>query len=73
MTLDLWTVYDHPRDYPELYVARRWVVTAGGIERTDDVRGAHLIDTLRDELIDMGLTCIRRADDDDPVIVETWL
>lgn len=71
--LDMWTVYDHPRDFPELFVARRWTITAGGVERTDDVKGAHTLQTLQDELVDMGLTCVPRFVGDDPVIVEVWL
>ena len=27
--LSMWTVYDHPSDFPDLFIARRWEVGEG--------------------------------------------
>jgi hypothetical protein len=80
--LNIWTVYKHPRDYPDQYVARRFEV--GGAPT--DVRLLHaaapsptndmfVADTLREvrALLPPGLFRMPRQESDDPVIVEVWL
>jgi hypothetical protein len=72
--LPIWTVYDHPRDYPHCYVARKFLV--GGLADelpTDEVITAPTLDEIRELMERRGLTCLRRAPEDDPVIVETWI
>jgi hypothetical protein len=27
--LNIWTIYDHPKDYPEHFVVRRWKIETG--------------------------------------------
>jgi hypothetical protein len=27
--LAMWTIYDHPKDFPEHFVARKWLITGG--------------------------------------------
>lgn len=66
--LPMITIYKHPTDYPEQYVARVWdvnkptrlVATAGSLE---EVRQA-----IPEEMYNMG-----RQNDDDPCIVEVWI
>ena len=69
----MWVVYDHPSDYPEHYVARQHVVGTGGDEATDRVLASPTLESLRVALAEIGLVCLTRSDEDDPVIVETWL
>lgn len=71
--LSLWTVYDHPRDYPHGYIARRWEIERTGPEATDDVLHAHDLESIREHLRNLGLTCLARHAEDEPQIVETWL
>lgn len=71
--LVLWTIYDHPRDYPNAFVARRWVVERGGERATDTLMTSDTLDWLRDQMLDMGLYRLPRDPADDPSIVETWL
>jgi hypothetical protein len=70
--LVLWTIYDHPFDYPDSFVARRWLVGAD-IKATDRILASNTLDWLREQMEDMGLACITRSEGDDPDIVETWL
>jgi len=72
--MSMWTIYDHPTDHPDFFVARRWVVPRGGppIPTKDMVTGDTL-ESLRRLLRDFGLISIGRCATDDPVIVETWL
>jgi hypothetical protein len=70
--LSLWTVYDHPIDFPHSYVARRFEVNADGPVATGDLIQGEL-DAIRKSFHQAGLTCLTRNDDDEPQIVETWL
>jgi hypothetical protein len=73
--MTMWTIYDHPKDYPEVYVAREWVIDDDAYPRsTASVMIAGDIEILREILLtQMGRTCIARSDQDDPKIVETWV
>lgn len=71
--LEMWTVYEHPADYPDSYVVRRSVVRSsreGGIE-LGEAWAAPTLDAVR-KFIPPGLYRQVRAPDDDPVIVEAW-
>ena len=66
--LNIWAIYDHPADFPDSYVARRFEYdkpTATIIKGT--------LPRLRKAFRLCGLHCLTRSPDDDPVIVETWL
>lgn len=70
--LPMWTVYDHPADFPDTFVARKWLVGAKGPRPTPDgVTGE--LENIRAFLHDLGLVCLARSDEDDSTIVETWL
>jgi len=71
--LILWTVYDHPSDYPHNFVARKFLVDDKGSTPTHAVIVADSIDCIRRQLVLWGLTCLTRSRDDDPNIVETWI
>jgi hypothetical protein len=75
-TLYMWTVYDHPADMPNAYVARLWKATdtaSGQPEPTDKIIANKSLDIVRDHLRKFGLTCLARSPGDDPKIVEVWL
>jgi len=69
----MWKIYDHPSDFPDCFVARRFTVTPNGTLATGDVISGTTLRTVRAEMTAMHLTCLHRSRDDDPVIVETWL
>lgn len=73
-TLAMWTVYDHPKDYPDKYVARRFDVGAKGAVPSASIIVCPDLETLRTMLaVEMHLTCLPRAAEDDPKIMETWV
>lgn len=73
-TLSMWTVYDHPRDWPDWYVARKSEVNKDGITSINEhVIMERDLDRLRKTLAGFGLACISRSHEDDPVILEVWL
>jgi hypothetical protein len=65
----IWVIYDHPRDYPREFVARKWV----GDEATGEIICAQSVGALRDKLRVKGLSRLERHHSDDPIIVESWL
>jgi hypothetical protein len=68
----IWTVYDHPGDYPDWYVARPSIIRP----KTMGALPMHLIakdlDTLR-ALLPNGLTRLARQPGDDMFILEVWV
>ena len=67
-----WVIYDHPRDFPNSFVMRRWDVMANQMIATDEMELADTLSEIRKKL-PKGLFCIERYPDDDPCIVEVWL
>lgn len=75
MSLPIYTVYVHPRDYPDEYVVRIHNVCSDGTVVADPnlfLRCAQL-PPLRRVLAGLGLTRLDRDPDDDPAIAEVWL
>lgn len=70
--LIMWTVYDHPADFPDEFVARAWRITAGKAEPTNISFTAPSLEEVR-ALLPPGLALLGRSESDDPKIVETWL
>lgn len=70
--LNIWTVYDRPKDFPHSYVARRFEVTADGAIPTRDIVQGEL-SIIRKSFMECGLTCLTRNETDEPQIVESWL
>lgn len=70
-TLEMWTIYDHPTDFPGEYVARRFNVTSFGPAATDMLIRGKTLDEVRHQLLVTGLVAIQRDPSDDPKIVET--
>lgn len=69
-TLTLWTVYDHPKDYPDGFIARMHEASGGPTNRTH----TGTLKELREIFRRAGLFRIMaRHPDDDAKIVETWL
>lgn len=73
--LSLWTVYDHPLDDEDFYVARRWLARSGDPVPfpTADVLRHTDLESLRRVLAGYGLSPLPRGSSDDPVIIETWI
>jgi hypothetical protein len=72
LPMHLWVIYDHPRDFPDRFVARKHHVVPGASGPTLEILTADTLDDLRAKL-PAGLVLLSRHPMDDPVIVETWL
>ena len=71
--LHIWTVYDHPRDFPAAYVARLYIARADRVERTNDLMFCADVEAIRAELSRRGFTRMERHPSDDANIMETWI
>lgn len=66
--LDLYVIYDHPRDYPGEFVVRGWE-----LEKPRELLGsANTLEGAR-KLLPPGLVNLGRYEQDDPFIVEVWV
>ena len=70
--LPIWTVYDHPKDFPDGFVARLHLVEKSGEAATDQTIECDL-EQLRWIFERVGLVMIPRSLQDDSKIVESWL
>jgi hypothetical protein len=71
--LNIWTIYDRPTDFPDVFVVRLSIVSQRGPETTSVVLYSDDIEELREVMRSQGLICIPRYAEDDPKIVEVWL
>lgn len=67
--LPIWTIYDHPLDFPDCYAARMFIYD----RPTGHVLASASLDALREHFAQQGLVCFTRAEGDDAKIVESWL
>jgi hypothetical protein len=74
-TLYLYTVYNHPSDYPDHVVVRRHVILEKGISKpeADLFFKADTWQEVRTEMYDRGLVSLGRNHGDDPKILETYI
>jgi hypothetical protein len=70
--LEMWVIYDHPRDMPDCFVARLWLIRAGQTIATSELRSAGTLDEVR-KMLPRGLVNIGRQPKDEAVIIEVWL
>jgi hypothetical protein len=70
----IWVVYDHPRDHPDHYVARaQRILTDGSLEVSGTAFSSPNLEDIRAYMEAKGLVRMERHDEDDPVILETWI
>lgn len=71
--LVMWTIYDHPADYPESWVLRRSEVSAGVI--VHDARPSAVTSTLKLARVRIPAGCVKvqHRDPVDPNIAEVWV
>lgn len=63
-----WTIYKHPLDYPDKFVARKFILD----KPTEEILIGDTLEEVR-SLLPKGFTRIERNPSDVLSIVETWL
>jgi hypothetical protein len=73
--LEMFVVYQHPREYPESYVLRRWWIGRTPGEPEADKDWFYLAPTLEEVRAQVPAHCVRleRNEGDEPQIVESWI
>lgn len=64
-----WVVYEYPKDFPEHYVARKFI----GLVPTSEIIVNTELNPIRDILAQKNLVSLCRDINDNPLIVECWL
>ncbi len=73
--MDLFVIYENPKDYPNKFVVRQWRVLELGITQVA-VEPLCVVDTLdeaRKLMLEKQLFRMAPCEGDDPVIKEVWL
>lgn len=71
--LDLYVVYFNPKDFPDKFVARKFIIDYSGRQTPGHIIAtANTIEEVRAKIPE-GLYRQIRSENDDPCIVETWL
>lgn len=70
--LSMWVIYDHPKDYPNSFVLREWIIEAGTHKPTGRWCVKDTLEECRAEL-PAGVVNIGRYPEDDPCIAEVWV
>lgn len=75
VVLTLYTIYDHPIDFPDHFVVRAYFIYSGNTEPVPDrfVKLYKDLESARERLRQMGLYRIPRDPSDKQAIVETWI
>lgn len=71
----LWqlVIYDHPRDFPDWFVARWWRVTTGAIQPAPIRCLCGTLEEAREIAEVQGMCRMDRLQGDDPCILEVWI
>ena len=71
--LSVWVIFDHPRDCPDMFIARRFTIRPHHVDPTEDVLRAATLDPLREMFMRRGFVRFARDPRDDAKIVESWM
>ena len=66
--LTIWVIYKHPKDYPDNFVARKFILD----KPTPEILIGSTLEEIR-KLLPPGSTRFDRYETDDPVIIEAWI
>jgi hypothetical protein len=70
--LSVFTIYKHPKDYPDKYVVRRSVAMSGVVLMDDKCQLADTLEEAR-KLIPPGLVCLEEPNTPELPAVESWI
>lgn len=73
--IEMWTIYKHPRDFPDKYVARKHCAMNGRHWPTEELFAHADLKAVREFVRKQlpGSVCLPRHGNDDWAVLETWL
>lgn len=74
MSLSIFTIYDHPSDYPDSFVVREFLITKDNVTIIDSLyMKASTLKEIHDEFDKTMYVFIGRSDNDDEKIIGVYL
>jgi hypothetical protein len=70
--LEMFVIYNSPRDYPGKFVLRRWIIDEGTSKPDDSAIIADTLEAIR-AAVPFGMFRLERDPQDEPQIVESWV
>jgi hypothetical protein len=70
--LEVYTIYDHPSDYPNHFVVRKWLIRGDKPIPTDWIRASKSLKVVR-KYIPFDRVRIERSIEDNRYILESWI
>jgi hypothetical protein len=70
--LEMWVVYDHPKDFPSFFVARKWTVEHEAVRTLQLILSVNY-SSIEATMKQFGLTRLNRSEGDDEKIKEMWI
>lgn len=71
--LEMYVIYDHPLDYPNHWVTRRWEVYRNADPEPTEAFTLHATLEAARSAVPPGKHRIQAMSEDDPTIIETWV
>lgn len=74
-TAVMWTIHDHPADYPDQFVARLWLLHGNGPPAATPEVLCNSLEEIRQSMLRLGMiVCIApSSEEEDATLVETWI
>jgi len=71
----MFVVYDHPKDYPDDFIVRRFIALDGEAVPQEIVYRGHSLDNARSRIMNLAPSAVRfhRNQSDERQIVECWI
>lgn len=69
----MFSIYDHPSDFPESFVVRPWYIGPGNVTPSLTCWTAKTLEAARRLVPSSADFLLARELDDDPKIIETWV
>lgn len=70
--LVMWSIFERPADFPDGFIARKFVITSGEVTPTRDAMVCRQLEPIRNEMMRRGLYCLPREERDPPMLLESW-
>lgn len=69
-----YVIYEHPKDYPDKFVVRRWAAVRGEREPLPEKDPVGIVDSLEAARALVPVGCVRSpVTEPDPVVREVWI
>lgn len=73
-TFAIYTIYDNPSDWPGEFALKKWLISfKETLQDLNFIYNSKNLEACRDQMRQKGLSNLDREENDDPVIVVSWI